>query len=158
WNGTYRLSGVVKLLTASVSVATAIAMARLIPKALSLPSQKDLTEVNEALQRQIEERDYARQILRAQSEKLTEQMRLVDLAYDAIVVCDLDEVIQFWNCGAENMYGWSRAEVQGRKLSELLDSEFPRPPEEIRAAVLAQGHWEGQIVHKSRLGSRLIVS
>src|SRR5206468_11711169 len=38
WHGTYRLSGFVKLITAGLSVATAILLVPLLPKALALPS------------------------------------------------------------------------------------------------------------------------
>ena len=45
---------------------------------------------------------------------LRRQAELLDLAHDAIIVRDLDHHIIFWNSGAEETYGWSRAEVQGQ--------------------------------------------
>ncbi len=44
WHGTYRLEGSIKLVTAILSAATAIALVPLIPKALNLPSQVALTK------------------------------------------------------------------------------------------------------------------
>lgn len=56
WNGVYRLEGVVKLLTAAVSLLTAVLLWPLIPKALALPSPAQLTASNLALAREVESR------------------------------------------------------------------------------------------------------
>ncbi len=44
WNGAYRIEGLVKLITALLSIVTAISLIPLIPKALSLPSQAVLSK------------------------------------------------------------------------------------------------------------------
>ena len=49
WTPYYRLDGVVKAITALLSVATAIALLPLIPKALALPSPAQLTQANREL-------------------------------------------------------------------------------------------------------------
>src|SRR5258706_6787717 len=49
WHGTYRLVGVVKAITAILSIGTAIATWLLIPKALALPSPEQLKKANEKL-------------------------------------------------------------------------------------------------------------
>lgn len=49
WEPIYRLDGVLKALTAGVSVLTAVAMVPLIPKALALRSPKELEEANAKL-------------------------------------------------------------------------------------------------------------
>jgi signal transduction histidine kinase len=56
WNGTYRLAGVVKAITAAASIATAIAMFPLVPKALALPKPDDLRAANELLETEVAER------------------------------------------------------------------------------------------------------
>ena len=53
-------------------------------------------------------------------EKLRRQAELLDLAHDAIIVRDLDNRIVFWNSGAEETYGWGKAEVQGQEAYKLL--------------------------------------
>src|SRR5712664_841698 len=50
WHGTYRLEGVLKLLTAGVSVATAALLWPLIPAAVALPRPAQLAQANQALQ------------------------------------------------------------------------------------------------------------
>jgi signal transduction histidine kinase len=49
WHGTYRLAGILKAITAGASVATAIALLPLIPKAIALPSPSQLQSINEDL-------------------------------------------------------------------------------------------------------------
>ena len=36
------------------------------------------------------------------------QARLLDLTHDTIFVRDMNDVITYWNRGAEELYGWSR--------------------------------------------------
>ncbi|WP_088889000.1 sensor histidine kinase [Leptolyngbya ohadii] len=56
WQPVYWLSGGVKAATALVSVATAIELIPLFPKALALPSQEQLKAINQQLEQEIEER------------------------------------------------------------------------------------------------------
>jgi hypothetical protein len=52
WHGTYRLAGIIKLITAGLSVGTAVALVPLIPKALSLPSPALLEAANRELEQE----------------------------------------------------------------------------------------------------------
>jgi PAS domain S-box-containing protein len=56
--------------------------------------------------------------------------QIVQQCPDAIVVCDADGVIQFWNRSAEELFGWSATEASGRKPVELFV-----PPDERREYV-----------------------
>jgi hypothetical protein len=56
WHPTYWLSGIIKAITALVSIVTAVLLIRLVPQALALPSPAQLRKSNENLQREIEER------------------------------------------------------------------------------------------------------
>ena len=56
WQPTYWASGIIKAVTAAVSVATAALLIRLVPITLRLPSPSQLQQVNEAMQREIDER------------------------------------------------------------------------------------------------------
>lgn len=53
-------------------------------------------------------------------EKMREQAEMLDRAQDAILVRTLDHIIQYWNHGAERIYGWSREEAVGKSSRELL--------------------------------------
>jgi signal transduction histidine kinase len=59
WHPTYWLSGVIKAITAALSIVTAILLVRMVPPALALPSPEQLRKSNEALQREIRDREVA---------------------------------------------------------------------------------------------------
>ncbi len=54
-------------------------------------------------------------------ERIREQSALLDAANDAIYVRALDHTVTYWNDGAERLYGWTRAEALGRKITDLGD-------------------------------------
>jgi hypothetical protein len=56
WHGSYLLAGVIKAITAGVSVVTAAMLIPLVPKVISLPSRMYLDEVNRKLDRELAER------------------------------------------------------------------------------------------------------
>ena len=91
-------------------------------------------------------------------ERLLDQAQLLDLANDAIFVRTFDDTITYWNQGAERLYGWSREEVLGRPIHDTLRTEFPQPFSEIRAQVLRDGGWQGELTHSRRDGSRITVA
>jgi PAS domain S-box-containing protein len=74
WHGTYRLSGVVKAVTAISSIGTAIMLVQLMPQALTLPTPTALRRVNEALEKEIVERKEAQTALAAARDNLEIQV------------------------------------------------------------------------------------
>jgi signal transduction histidine kinase len=67
WNGNYGIEALVKVVTALASVATAIILWPLIPRALALPSPAHLRAVNADLENMVRERDSAIAELQEQS-------------------------------------------------------------------------------------------
>jgi PAS domain S-box-containing protein len=96
--------------------------------------------------------------LEQQAAVLTEQAALLDLAQDAIIVRDMRGSISFWSRGAEVMYGWRSSEALGRDTHELLRTEFSEPLEQIEAKLERHGQWEGEAIHHTHDGMRLIVA
>ncbi len=64
WYPQYWLAGVVKAVTAAASVPTAIALSFLIPRALAIPSMRQLREAKDALESEVAERRRAEVALR----------------------------------------------------------------------------------------------
>ncbi|HYW22171.1 MAG TPA: PAS domain S-box protein [Nodularia sp. (in: cyanobacteria)] len=69
WYPTYWLSGLIKAITAFVSVLTAIELFPLIPKALALPSPAQLEAANCQLAKEIAERKHTEEVLRESEER-----------------------------------------------------------------------------------------
>jgi diguanylate cyclase (GGDEF)-like protein/PAS domain S-box-containing protein len=117
-------------------------------------AQDKIRSLNATLESRVAERT---RTLEQQSVVLTQQAALLDLAHDAIIVRDMHNRIEFWNRGAELMYGWPAALAIGKIQYELLKAELSQPIEEIEAELMREGHWEGEMVHYTRAGDRLNV-
>jgi PAS domain S-box-containing protein len=85
-----------------------------------------------------------------------EQAALLDKAQDAIIVRDLEHRIQFWNKGAERIYGWTAAEAVGRSIRDLLYSD-PAVFDRATDRVFTQGEWIGELTHKRKDGEVLTI-
>jgi PAS domain S-box-containing protein len=91
-------------------------------------------------------------------DNLREQAQLLNLAHDAILSQDRAGTIGFWSRGAEEMYGFSPAEALGRVSHQLLRTVFPEPLAGIEKKVVESGHWEGELLHRRKDGSRIRVT
>ena len=89
---------------------------------------------------------------------LREQAGLLDLTHDTVFVRDMNDVIIYWNRGAEELYGWKKAEAVGKITHQLMQTIFPMPLEEITAELLRTGRWEGELVHTKKDGTQAIVA
>lgn len=87
---------------------------------------------------------------------LREQASVLDLAQ--VLVRDMQDRIVLWNRGAEKLYGYTGAESLEQTSHELLKTEFPEPLEVIHDKMLKTGTWEGELVHRKRDGSRIVVA
>jgi two-component system sensor kinase FixL len=111
----------------------------------------DLRRASEELQAEIAERKRGEEALR-------ERANLLDLTHDTVFVRDTNNVITYWNRGAEELYGWTREEAVGKVSHQLTQTIFPAPLEQINAELLRTGRWEGELVHTKRDGSQVIVA
>jgi PAS domain S-box-containing protein len=91
-------------------------------------------------------------------EMLHEQANLLDLTHDTIFVRDMNDVIRYWNRGAEELYGWSPDEAMGQVSHRLTQTIFSAPLDEINATLFQTGRWEGELRHSRRDGSQVIVA
>jgi PAS domain S-box-containing protein len=91
-------------------------------------------------------------------EALREQANLLNLTHDTVFVRDMTDVITYWNRGAEELYGWTSEGAIGQVSHRLTQTIFPAPLEEINAALLGTGRWEGELTHTKRDGTPVVVA
>ena len=94
---------------------------------------------------------------REREELSRRQSTLLDQAYEPILVRDHQDCIVYWNKGAERLYGWTAAEAMGRVSHELLQTVFALPFEDVRTQLERHGHWEGELLHRTRAGKKVTV-
>ena len=92
------------------------------------------------------------------ADRMKEGAQLLDLTHETVLVRDMGDIIQFWNAGAEEMFGWKREEALGRNWRELLDPEPIAGWDEIEEVLLGEGRWEGELSVRTRDGRRLSLS
>lgn len=127
---------------------------------------QEITVSKERLEREVEERVRAEAALREardemerrveeRTAEIKRQSDLIDLSHEAVIIRDRESRILFWNRGAEEMYGWTRAEAMGQVIHVLLDTRWPVSFEQHMEELLRDGRWEDEIVHRRKDGSRI---
>jgi PAS domain S-box-containing protein len=86
-----------------------------------------------------------------------QQARLLDLSLDAISVWGADRGIEYWNEGAEKLYGYSAEEAIGRSMHDLLKTSQSVSSQEIEDQIRREGEWEGRLGHVNKHGGQVAV-
>src|ERR1700751_4927186 len=82
---------------------------------------------------------------------------LLTLSYEPMLAWRLDGPIEFWNTGAERLYGFTSNEAIGRSSHALLQTKFPIEFGELRAQLRNEGYWSGELRHVCKDGREVIV-
>src|SRR5215469_18437148 len=72
---------------------------------------------------------------------------LMMLSYEPMLAWRLDGPIEFWNAGAERLYGFEQNEAIGRSSHTLLRTIFPIDFAELRSQLRDKGEWAGELRH-----------
>jgi PAS domain S-box-containing protein len=80
------------------------------------------------------------------------------LELGAFLTRDLDGTILQWSPGCEWLFGWTAKEAIGQVSHVLLKTVFPVPRAEIAASLERNGNWTGELRHRRRDGTELIVA
>jgi two-component system, chemotaxis family, CheB/CheR fusion protein len=92
------------------------------------------------------------------SEALRQRERLVGLSRDPIFIWDFDDGIVFWNRGSEELYRYSSEEALGKRKEELLATTVPGSSfAALRAKLLADGSYSGEVRHRTKDGRELTI-
>ncbi|GFE70097.1 response regulator [Chroococcus sp. FPU101] len=89
--------------------------------------------------------------------QIQQQAALIDIASDAIFVCDLEYRILFWSQGAERLYGWSASETLGKKTCELFYNNSATETEPDLNTVIEKSIWYGELEQLTLERQRIIV-
>jgi len=92
---------------------------------------------------------------RRDEREIQRQARLIELSQDAIIKTDANRMIQRWNSGAEEIYGWKVAEARGKMIYVLLQTHGAIGAG-IDAALSRDGRWEGELVQTRRDGRQIV--
>lgn len=106
----------------------------------------------------ISERLRMERALRDSEERLRQETQLIELSHAPIFMWDLDAGVLRWNRGCELLYGYPREEALGKRKPLLLQSAPPGGSfDEVIAALVRDGHWNGELHQTARDGRRLTV-
>ena len=90
-------------------------------------------------------------------ERISQQASRLDKAQDAILVCDLNCQILYWNKGAERIYGCRADEVFGRKLGDIICGGNTEHVRQALAGLEKSDEWKSESRHTTHSGESIIV-
>jgi PAS domain S-box-containing protein len=115
WHAHYWASGVLKAVTATSSVLTAILLVKIVPAALALPRPEELQAANRALETQAERiREQARAVEGAKSESEW----FINSVPSILIGTNHQGKIIRWNFEAVETFGLTESEVVGKTLKD----------------------------------------
>ncbi len=94
-----------------------------------------------------------RALLHESTTQLTVRGALLHAARDAIVLCTLEGIVEYWNPAAESLYGWSAEEAAGRHFDELTVTDADTAAA-IATGLSTDGHWSGEVLQTTKQGSQ----
>lgn len=92
-------------------------------------------------------------------EKLQYLATLTQNIADAVIGTDINHVILNWNKGAERIYGWTKEEVIGKPVQQILYTRFLVSHDEQawQEEFDAKGQWQGEVLQKRKDGETISV-
>jgi PAS domain S-box-containing protein len=82
---------------------------------------------------------------------------LLMLSHEPMFAWKLDGAIEFWNAGAERLYGFAPNEAVGHSSHSLLQTKHPIELAELRSQLRNKRYWAGELRHLCKDGREVIV-
>jgi PAS domain S-box-containing protein len=82
---------------------------------------------------------------------------LLMLSYEPMFAWKLHGVIEFWNTGAQRLYGFAANEAVGHISHSLLQTKHPIELAELRSQLRNEHYWAGELRHVCKDGREVIV-
>jgi PAS domain S-box-containing protein len=95
--------------------------------------------------------------MEATSERAERLANLLRLSHEPMFAWRLQGSIEFWNAGAERLYGFAPDEAVGRASHSLLQTKFPVEFAELRSQLRNERYWSGELRHTCKDGREVIV-
>ncbi|MEB3342030.1 PAS domain S-box protein [Okeania sp.] len=113
WNPTYWVSGIIKAITAIISVLTAFELFPIIPQALAMPTPAQLEIANQQLQRQITER-----------QKIENELRQSEQRYRAVIEDQTECIARFQTDGTLTLVNDTFCRYFDKEKAELIGQVY----------------------------------
>ena len=124
WQPDYKAQIAIKAVTAALSLATAVAVWRMIPAAVKLPSVETLQDAVKALESEVSRRKTAEE----QAVDVEQNLAVTLASIDAgLIATDAQGNVTRMNAVAERITGWAHGEAAGHSYWEVFVRE-DRPP------------------------------
>ena len=89
---------------------------------------------------------------------MTLPSEILEWTHDAIIIWELNGAgILYWNRAAEELYGFTREQAQGRVTHELLQTQSAGGTDELETKLARYGVWVGDLRHTRADGRRVEV-
>jgi PAS domain S-box-containing protein len=118
WRADYGLQALTKIVTAALSLVTAIALWPLIPRALKIPSVRELQQVIGELEAEVVRRRSGEDKLAAIQQSLAVTLSSIDAGF---ITTGRDGRVTHMNALAEAVTGWPLEKASSLDLAQVLD-------------------------------------
>ena len=132
WQPDYSLLAASKVLTAALSVVTAVMLWPLIPRALKIPSVDQLQAAVASLQAEVGRRKTAEQHLAEIEQTLAATLASIEAGF---IATDPEGRVTRMNAVAEQVTGWSQEQARGQRLWAVFAREGRPAGDELRNPV-----------------------
>jgi len=93
----------------------------------------------------------------AASERAERLGGLLALSHEAMLMWKLNGSIEFWNAGAERLYGFAQEEAIGIISHALPQTKFPVEFTDYIKLLQSERHWSGELHHICKDGREVVV-
>lgn len=127
----------------------------------SAPSNPFLEHHNlpETFSADITDGNLGEEALRQQEARMRFQADALAQVNDVVYAVDHQRRVIYWNQAAEELYGYSAAEIVGRRLRDVIPLRWIRPEDEeaCRRSLATTGRWRGESIRFKKSGEGLYV-